>query len=336
MAPQAIQPSPVRIFEALRAFQETAALKAAIELGIFTAIAEGAATAAAIASQCNASERGIRILCDSLTASGLLEKSDSRYRNTADTAVFLNRHSPAYMGGVTEFLCLPESLTGTLFGLADTVRKGGTLMPGEGSVEPDNPMWVTFARAMGPLMAMSARAMAAHLPASGPLRVLDIAAGHGTFGIAVAQHNPHAEITALDWAAVLEVAKENAQRAGVANRYRTLAENFFTAEIGSDYDAILVPNFLHHFDKPTCEGILLKVNRALRPGGVAVILEFVPNEDRVSPPSQAHFALTMLLSTARGDAYTWSEYQEMLAKAGFASKRIQMLESQQSVIISTK
>jgi ubiquinone/menaquinone biosynthesis C-methylase UbiE len=209
-------------------------------------------------------------------------------------------------------------------------------MEGEGSVNPDNPMWVTFARAMAPMMHLPAQAIAQKLPAAGPLKVLDIAAGHGMFGIAVAQHNPEATITALDWAAVLEVAKENAAKAGVSERYCTIPGDFFTAELGSDYDAILITNFLHHFDVPTCEGILRKVHEALRPGGVAITLEFVPNEDRVSPPTPARFSMTMLITTARGDAYTWSEYERMLGNAGFNSNAIHMLPTEQSVIISTK
>jgi SAM-dependent methyltransferase len=329
-------PSPAKIFETLRAFQETAALKAGIELDVFTAIAEGLTTAAAIAEKCGASERGVRILCDSLATSELLEKAEGHYRNTPDTAVFLNRHSPAYMGKTAEFLCLPEMMEGTLRGLTDCVRKGGTLMEGHGSVNPENPMWVTFAHAMAPLMAMPARAMAQHVPATGPLRVLDIAAGHGTFGITIAQRNPEAQIVALDWAAVLEVAKENAAKAGVSDRYSTIPGDFFTAALGTDYDVILITNFLHHFDPPTCEGILRKVREALKPGGLAITLEFVPNEDRTGPKASAHFPLTMLITTERGDAYTWSEYQAMLANAGFASNAIHALETQQSVIISTK
>ena len=328
--------TPMRIFQTLRAYQETAALKAAIDLSIFTAIADGASTAAEIAAKCDAAERGIRILCDSLTASSFLVKKDDRYRNTPESGLFLNRHSPAYMGGIGEFLYLPEVLETTMRRLPEAVKKGGTMLEGEGSVSPENPMWVTFAKAMAPITTLPARAMAEELSASEPLRVLDIAAGHGNFGITVAIRNRLAEITALDWAPVLEVAKENAAKAGITGRYRTIEGDFFTSELGEGYDAVLVTNFLHHFDKPACEGIMRKVHAALRPGGVAITLEFVPDEDRVAPPSQAHFALTMLTTTASGDAYTWSEYQEMFSNAGFAENRIRRIETEQSVIISTK
>lgn len=328
--------SPARIFDTLRACQETAALKSAIELDVFTVIARGAATAAAIAQQCSASERGIRILCDFLVTGGLLEKHDGRYANTPDTSVFLDRASPACMGGVTEFLCDPDVTDRMLQNLTAAVRKGGTVMDGEGTVSHDNRIWVKFARAMAPMTTIPARFIAEQLPASGALKVLDIAAGHGMYGIAVAQRNPGAEIFALDWEAVLEVAKEHAAAAGVADRYRTVPGSAFTAEFGAEYDAVLLTNFLHHFDPATCQSVLAKVCAALKPGGRAFTLEFVPDEDRVSPPGPARFALTMLFTTAHGDAYTFAEYEPMFRRAGFSSSAVHLLDTQQSVIISTK
>jgi hypothetical protein len=92
----------------------------------------------------------------------------------------------------------------------------------------------------------------------------------------------------------------------------------FEVDFGGPYDAVLLTNFLHHFDQPACVGLLRKVHGALRPGGRAATLEFVPNEDRVSPPMPAAFSMTMLTSTAAGDAYTLSELTAMYHQAGFA------------------
>jgi predicted nicotinamide N-methyase len=329
-------PNPSIIFAALRAFQQSAVLNTAIDLAVFTAIAEGAETAAQIAGKCGASERGIRILCDTLVTSGLLAKQGDRYQNTADTAVFLNRNSPAYMGGVKEFLSSPDLMNELFQNLTEAVRRGGTVLPGDGTVNPDNPLWVTFARVMAPMMAPAAQVIAGHLPASGPLKVLDIAAGHGLFGISIARRNPEAEIVALDWAAVLEVARENAAQAGVASRYSTIAGSAFDVDFGSGYDVVLLTNFLHHFDAETNEALLRKVHAALKPGGRAVTLEFVPNDDRVTPPMAAGFALVMLSSTHKGDAYTFRELDEMFRRAGFSQSVCHPMETQQSVIISTK
>jgi len=328
--------NPFLIFSALRAFQDSAVLSSAIDLGVFTALAEGADTASDLAAKCDASERGIRILCDTLVVSNLLRKQDGRYQNTPDTAFFLDRRSPAYLGGVKEFLCGPEMMAELFENLTESVRRGGTLLPGEGTVSPENPVWVTFARVMAPLMMPAAQFIADLLPATGALKLLDIAAGHGLFGISVAKRNPDAEIVALDWAPVLEVSRENAAKAGVSDRYSTIAGSAFDVDFGSGYDVVLITNFLHHFDAPTNETILRKVHAALKPGGRAVTLEFVPNDDRVSPLGAARFALVMLSSTQKGDAYTFRELDAMLGNAGFTNNVCHLMETDQSVIISTK
>ena len=333
------QPSPELFFETVNAYQRTAAIKAAVELDLFTAVGEGVRAARDLAARCDASERGVRVLCDYLVILGFLNKENGGYDLTQDTALFLDRRSPAYMGGALEFLLSPM-LTDGFSDLASVVRKGGTVIPEGGTVAPENPVWVKFARAMMPMMAMPAQAIAELLDAgeSGrKLRVLDIAAGHGAFGIAIAQRNPNAEIVALDWPNVLEVAKENASRAGVAERYSVIEGSAFDVDFGGAYDVGLLTNFLHHFDPPTCEALLRKVHAALAEGGRALTLEFVPNEDRVSPRIPASFSMTMLGSTPRGDAYTFAELERMFENAGFArSESHQLPASPEQLIVSSK
>ena len=327
MTPDATRPpSPELFFETCNAYQRSAALKAALELEVFTAVGEGRRTAPEVAERCGASERGARILCDYLVVIGFLTKEGDRYGLTHDSAVFLDRRSPAYLGGATEFL-LDPLVTGGFADLTNAVRRGGTVLPEGGTVAPENPVWVKFARAMAPMAALPAQ-LIAHLLDIGDaprLKVLDIAAGHGLFGIALARANPRAEVFALDWPSVLEVAKENARAAGVADRYRTIEGSAFDVHYGEGYDLVLLTNFLHHFDPPTCEGLLRKVRAALAEGGRAVTLEMVPNEDRVSPPIPASFSMTMLGSTPAGDAYTFAELERMFANAGFSRSELRQL-----------
>ena len=168
-------------------------------------------------------------------------------------------------------------------------------------------------------------------------KVLDIAAGHGLFGITIAKHNPRAEIVALDWPNVLEVAKENAHAVGVANRYRTLPGSAFDVDYGSGYDLVLLTNFLHHFDIPTCEKLLRKIRAALADRGRVVTFEFIPNEDRVSPPVAAKFSMMMLGTTPSGDAYTFAEYEKMFRNAGFTASELHPLPPTPGrVVISQK
>ena len=178
--------------------------------------------------------------------------------------------------------------------LAEAVRRGGTAL-GEGTLERENPDWVKFAEAMMPLMHGPSEIMAAELRKGGEAhKVLDIAASH-----------------------VLEVAMKNAQAMGVVDRYPLLPGSAFETDFGGDYDLVLIPNFLHHFDPPTCTTFMRKVYAALKPGGRAAIAELVPNPDRVTPPTAAAFSMMMLATTPTGDAYTFAELESISKNAGF-------------------
>lgn len=329
-------PSPDLFFDTVQAYQRTAALRAAIELDLFTAIGDGAHTVAAMAERCNASERGTRILCDYLTIIGFLTKTDGTYQLTADSAVFLSTRSPAYLGGTMAFLG-SAPIVHHFDDLTATVRRG-SIPKEESTVADENPVWQKFARAMAPMMMPPAQAMAdiLNVAAAGPIRVLDIAAGHGVFGITIAQRNAQADVVAVDWAGVLQVATENASTMGVAARHTALPGDAFTVEWGTGYDIALMTNFLHHFDTSTCTALLKKVAGALKPGGRVAVLEFVPNDDRVSPPFPASFAMQMLGGTPAGDAYTLSELSAMLKAAGFATSTGHPLQGPQTLVVGTK
>src|SRR5687767_7430092 len=176
MSEQNAQPSPMLFFETINAYQRTEALKAAVELDLFAALAEGCETAHQLAERCKATERGMRILCDYLTVIGFLTKREHRYYNTQDSAIFLNRHSPAYVGAAMQFLLSPM-LTSGFKEIAAAVRKGGTVIPEDGTVAPENPVWVKFARSMAPLMVMAAQQIAEMIggDANQKLKVLDVA-----------------------------------------------------------------------------------------------------------------------------------------------------------------
>jgi SAM-dependent methyltransferase len=310
--------NPGLVFDMVNAHQRSAAMRAAIELDIFRAVGEGPGDVASIARHSSASERGTRILCDFLVINGVLAKEDGHYKHTPSSAAFLDPRSPACMASVAQFLSNPQ-MNESYAHLADVVRSGRTVLPGSGSVEPENPVWVEFAETMAPMMGPMAGPLGAVVleGRGGPMRVLDIAAGHGLFGIEIAKQNPEAHVTGLDWAPVLRVALENARKAGVQDRYDMLPGSAFEVDFAGPYDAVLLTNFLHHFDKPTCVDLLKKVRASLKPGGRAATLEFVPNEDRVSPPMPAAFSLIMLATTESGDAYTLMELTAMYHEAGF-------------------
>jgi len=327
------QVNPEHIFFTLNAFQQSYALKGAIELDLFTHVADGAKTPAEISARCQANERGVRVLCDYLTIIGFLTKSGGGYDLTPESATFLNKHSPAYMGSISNFI-LNDWQVANFRDMAGVVRKGSTLA---GDMDPENPVWVDFARNMVPIVYPVTQAVAAVAGEPGKkIKVLDIAAGHGMFGIAIALRNPAAEIVAVDWKNVLEVALENAARAGVQSRYRTLPGSAFDVDFGTGYDLGLLPNFLHHFDYPTNVALIKKIRTALNPGGRVITAEFVPNDDRITPPAAAAFSLMMLGATNGGDAYTFRELDQMFRDAGFSSTTLHDIPSSPEKLLVTE
>ena len=327
-------PSADVVFDTLFAYQRSAALKSALDLDLFSVIDDGANTAASAASRCGASERGVRILCDYLTTLDLLEKTDHTYRLAPAAAAFLSQRSPMYMGSTARFLLMP-GVKNNFDDLTGAVQRGG-VAPAGNTVAPENPIWIEFARAMVPMMVPAAHGIADALgiESAGPTRVLDIAASHGLFGITLALRNPKVEVTAVDWASVLDVTKENAVSQNVSDRIHLKPGDAFEIDFGHDYDVALVTNFLHHFDHATCVSFLSKVRRAMKAGGRVVILEMVPNRDRVTPVVAARFSLTMLGGTPGGDAYTLDELRDQLEKAGFADVSSHSLPTPQTVVIA--
>jgi hypothetical protein len=315
--------SPQKIFETLGAFRRTAAMRTAIELDVFTAIAESPASASEIAKRCSASERGIEKLCNYLTMLGFLERKNGTYLQSRDSAAFLDRRSPAYLGASAS-----EAIMGEAFSaLTEAVRRGGTALPGGGTLAPEHPVWVEFARAMAIPGMFLARMLADSLqePVDRPRRILDIAAGHGLYGIEFAKRNPRAEIFAVDWQPVLDIALGNAVKAGVSERFHSIPGDALSVECGGGYDLALITNFLP--DLGSTEGLLKRIHSALGEDGRVALFELMLNEDQVSPPAAVELDLTLLATTASGETRTASELSEALRLAGFERVEIREVPS---------
>jgi SAM-dependent methyltransferase len=335
-SPAAAQtPNPGRIIDTLLFSHARAdALKAAIDLDVFSAIGEGRHTIEEIAQRCAASKRGIRSLCDFLVVNGFLAKAGLSYDLVTDSQIFLDRRSPAYLGSVAEFMASRWNAE-RCASIAQSVRDG---RPALDTIMSDPAIWLTFAHAMLPLAANAAAAVAEQLGAAGAgdLAVLDIAASNGEYGLAVARVQPRARVVAVDWPDVLAVARQRAADAGCGGRCATIAGDAFTSDLGGPYDVALLPNLLHGFDRAACETLLRKVHGALREGGRVAIVEFVPAPDRVTPPFPAMFSL-MILVSGSGDAYTHAELDDLLRRSGFGEITAAPLPpSPQTLILAKK
>ncbi|MGH7288312.1 MAG: methyltransferase [Myxococcota bacterium] len=310
-------PTPLRILETLGGFQRTAALRAALELDLFTAIGEGAHAVASLARRCSASERGVQALCDYLTMLGFLEKKSDAYSLSADAAAFLDARSPAYLGASAAESHAGEMLTGAFAKLTEAVRRGGTALPAGGVLALEHPMWVQFARTMAVPGRFLARRLADCVGerAAPPEKILDIAAGHGLYGIELAKRNARAEVFAVDWPAVLAVARGHAEAAGVLDRFHPIPGDALAVDYGAGYDLALVTNFMPDLDSST--HLLKRVHSALLEGGRLVVYESTLDDDRVSPPAAVSLNLILLATTPAGEVRTASQLREIIDAAGF-------------------
>jgi SAM-dependent methyltransferase len=163
-------------------------------------------------------------------------------------------------------------------------------------------------------------AEAMNVDSAGPIRILDVAAGHGLYGLALAARNPEAEVYALDAPQVLRVAAKNARKAGVGKRFHRIPGDAFKVAFGGPYDLAITGNIAHHLEPAANIELFRKCRAVLKPKGKLILLDFVVNDDRVSPPAEAGFAIH-LFATGSCDLYTFREYHGMLRAARFRGIR---------------
>ena len=120
--------------------------------------------------------------------------------------------------------------------------------------------------------------------------------------------------------------KVKCRKSSMSPRVTACSGSQWQTDFGSGYDLALITNLLHGFDMPTCTKLMRKVHVALNAGGRAAIAEYVPNPDRVSPPTAAAFSLTMLTATSSGDAYTFTELENIAKAAGFTRLDLSSIE----------
>ena len=254
---------------------------------------------------------------------------------------FLDAGSPLYLGTTVRFLHDRTLLDGFAH-LTDAVRRGGTAITQHDALEPDHPMWVEFARAMAPLAGASRRrsSRSGSPPSrSARPRVLDVAAGHGLFGIALAKRNPALEVTALDWPNVLagrtRERREGGRRRSACARDRATRSPPTSAPSTTSCSCRTCS--ITSTSKP-CEVLLRRVHAAFearRPGRASS--SSCPTRIGSGPATAVMFGLVMLAMTPEGDVYTLSECSRMLERAGFRKTTLHALTpSPQQVVIAER
>lgn len=336
--------TPEPLHQVMYSFVPSRVMQSALRLGVFTALAGAkgqavARTAAQVARATHCDARGMRMLLDALVACQLAAKkkaaSQTVYSLTAVSQQFLVPSSEDYIGAMFEH----DTMWDTWQQLAEAVRSGqpAQRVNDESLRAKFFPVLVRSLHVINREPARrTAAALLANRKAADGLRALDIACGSGVWGIALAEADRRAQVTAQDFPTTLEETRKFVERHGVASRFRYHPGDLNQVDLGAgEYDVAFLGHILHIEGERSSRRLLKRVARALRPGGRVVIAEMVPNDARTGPPFPVFFALNMLLNTQIGDTWTLAEYRQWLREAGF--RRVEAIEvgSHSPVIIGT-
>jgi SAM-dependent methyltransferase len=293
-------------------------IEAAVRIGVFDVLGQGPRTVEEVSTATGASMRGLRALMNALVGLDLLLKDDAqRYLLAAESAAFLVQGSPAFLG---DFFCLASGhLIPRWLRLTQCVRTG---RPEEAVNEEKAgvPFFQELTTAILPLGMPAADALAeamAPTATAQTFRVLDLAAGAGVWGIALARRLPCARVTALDWAGVMPVTRRTVDRFGLASRFEFVEADLMEATYGNGYQLAVFGHILHSEGEERSRSLLRKAYDALDPGGRVAIAEWLVDEGRRGPPHCLIFAVSMLVATTHGDTFSFDEIAAWLRDAGF-------------------
>ena len=311
------EPDPGKIFETAFAFTTTRILLTAVDLEVFTHISKGLHRVSDIAKASSASVRGMEILLNGLTSLDFLTKSGGKYDLTPLSEKFLVKGKPSYYGDFVQHI---DDLWESWGHLTEAARTGKPVKRLEKDHGP-----AFFEKMVMQIVPMSypcAKAAAESLGAGSSwknLDILDVAAGSGAWGIAFAERDNGARVTALDWPNVLEVTKRLVHKFELAHRFSYLPGDLREVDFGNDrYDLVILGHICHTEGAEKTRELFSRVQKALKSGGKILIAEMIPDDEREKAVFPLMFAANMLVNSTEGNTFTMAEYRDWLKEAGFA------------------
>ena len=314
--------TPERIMQFAWGYAAPLIIEAAVRNRVFDQLDAGPKTLEETAAATGASARGLRAIMNALVGLELLTKdSGGRYALAPDAATFLVSTKPSYLGGFirhTSKQLIPKWLD-----LAEIVRTGKS----NSNVNQENQGAAFFHEFVSDLFPFSypvTQVLASELGldrAPQTVRVLDLAAGSGVWGIGLAQRSRHVQVTAVDWPAVLEVTRNTVARFDLTDRFTFVAGDLGTADFGKGHNVATLGHILHSEGEAAGRALIRKTFDALAPGGTIAVQEFLVNDTRTGPPNGLIFAVNMLVASDVGDTWSFNEIAGWLREAGFENAR---------------
>jgi ubiquinone/menaquinone biosynthesis C-methylase UbiE len=328
--------TPQRLMQMSWGYAPPLIIEAAVKHGLFDALDGSPKTAQQLAKQSRCSLRGVTALCNALVGLQLLTRDGQRYALAPESEAFLVSDKPGYHGGF--FKHISSQLIPSWLDL-DRISRTGKPAHAANSEKEGVKFFAQFVESLFPLSYGAAKALGEYLkiPATqNPVGVLDIAAGSGVWGIALAEQSPGVSITAVDWPKVLSVTEKVARRHGVAKRLKKVPGDILKAPFGKGHHVATLGHILHSEGTQRSRKLLKRVFDALAPGGTIAIMEFLVDDDRTGPPVGLLFAVNMLVNTQQGDTFSFGEISEWLTDAGFVDPRQLEVPAVSPLIVATK
>ena len=282
--PETKKLTPERLQQFGFAYAPPLIISAAVNNKVFDTLEAGPKTIEQVKKQTGACARGLRAIMDALVGLELLKKDrQSRYSLTPESHAFLLSEKPATLAGFSGSI-LPVMISRWLR-LTDVVRDGRPAIAVNQETEGTE-FFSQLVETIIPMSYPSAQKLADHLKiakAKQPVRVIDLAAGSGIWGIAVAQKSPQVRVTAVDWPGMIPTTKRITQKFGVRDRFDFIEGDLSEANFGSGYDVATLGHILHSEGEQRSRQLLRKTFRALKSGGTIAIGEWLVNDERTKP-----------------------------------------------------